>query len=162
MKYLMITLMLFGSFAYAQESCTEVKQDVNTPVPAELKDKEICIRDPKTGSMDCKSTNEFKMVKRKQQFKVKERVLETLAPVTKTITIIEKSDENKNLLMLGARYDYTELSQTLSGNKVTLYSQKALVVDLSYYRRDMFDSSFGLGIGIDTNATPRAILGFGF
>ncbi len=166
MKYVLIALaMMLSAPALAQESCQQTSQDVNTPVPNELKDAKIIIRtaDGKEREM---SANEFKVVKRKQQFKVKERVVieKTVCPacVTTEVVRIEKAKENKNLVMLGVAYDYTSLDSEIQGNVVKLYSNKGPVLDLTYLRRRVFDSNFGLGIGINTNGAPRGVLGLEF
>lgn len=164
MKYLLITiLMLISSYASAENSCQVITQDVNTPVPAELKDKEICIRDSKTGKLDCsKSTNEYKIVKRKQQFKVKE--VKTIAPeVVYFERIVEvKAKEKRNLVSLGLRSDYIGLDRSVTSNSATITKETGPVFDLNYFRRMMFDSSLGLGIGIDTNRTIRGSVGVEF
>lgn len=169
MKYLLILLaavVLFAvSQADAQERCTTISQDVNTPVPKELKGKEICVRDPKTGVSDCsKSMDEYKIVKRKQQFKVKEKIIVSTEPVyiVKEVTRVSEAKQNKNLVMLGVRNDYAKVSQDVSGNTIRVYSEKELVFDLNYFRRMILDSRFGAGLGLDTNGTLRGMLGLEF
>lgn len=163
MKYLVMILMMVTIGAQAQNSCEVTTQDVNTPVPAALKDKEICIRDPKTKELDCsKSANEYKIVKRKQQFKVKE--VKTIAPeIVYFDRIVEvKSKENRNLVSLGLRNDYIGLDKSIGATSATITKETGPVFDLSYFRRIIFDSSFGLGIGIDTNRTIRGSVGVEF
>lgn len=162
MKYLIILAVLFGTVAHAQESCQITNQDVNTPVPKELEDGQIIVR-TKDGKEHIVSANEFKVVKRKQQFKVKEKVMTQPCEPVKEVVVIEKqTKENKNLVMLGVRYDYIDLDSKVEGNKTTLYSTKGPVVDLSYMRRKVLDSNFGAGLGIDTKAAPRIFMGYEF
>lgn len=169
MKYVFALLMFFSLSTYAQESCNPnivgckiENQDVNTPVPKDLEDAEIIIR-TKDGKEQKVSANDFKVVKRKQQFKVKDRVLYVQGPerlVEKRVEV--KAKENKNIIMLGVAYDRTGLESKVSGNKATLYSEKGPVVDVSYFRRRVLDTNFGLGLGLNTNEAPRVMLGLEF
>lgn len=159
MRQFLIMLLLITSFAKAQESCdsTLIKQDVNTPVPEQLKDKEICIRDNKTGDLDCnKSTNDYKIVKRKQQFKVTEKIVKE---PNEPIKVYETPKQNKNLIMLGLRKDVIGLSKDFKNKEVVVSQNRDLVLDFTYFRRKLFDSNFGLGIGIDTNTTLKGSAG---
>lgn len=160
MKYLILVMALFGTVAHAQESCQVTKQDVNTPVPVELQDAEIIVR-TKDGKEHKMNANEFKVVKRKQQFKIKE-VKQPCEPVVQYVEVEKKVKENKNMVMLGVRYDYIDLESKVEGNKTTLYSTKGPVVDFSYMRRKVLDSNFGAGLGIDTRVSPRVFLGYEF
>lgn len=162
MKYLIIFIALFASVSHAQESCHVTNQDVNTPVPIELKDAQIIVR-TKDGKEQVVSANEFKVVKRKQQFKVKEKVVtQPCEPIKEYVEVEKKVKENKNLVMLGVRYDYIDLDSKTEGNKTTLYSTKGPLFDLSYMRRKINDSNFGAGLGIDTRVSPRVFLGYEF
>lgn len=177
MKYVMIAIaMMFSSMALAQESCNEtckkIEQDVNTPVPAGLEDAEIIVR-TKDGKETKMSANDFKVVKRKQQFKVTERVVIKTEPMPKEAiergqALLQeyvdnaKRKNNKNLLMLGLAYDYTSLDSEIQGNTVKLYSNKGPVFDLTYFRRRLLDTNIGLGIGINTNGAPRGVVGLEF
>ena len=61
----------------------------------------------------------------------------------KTVVVEKKVVEKgpKNIVMLGARYDYTNLTNEVNGNTAKTYSNKALVPEISYYRRKLFDSN---------------------
>lgn len=83
MKTLIALIILMTSVsALSQEACdvsetskvSEVKEDINTPTPKSLEDATIIVKtkDGKTKEM---KASEFKVVPRKQQFKVKERVV---------------------------------------------------------------------------------------
>lgn len=175
MKFLMIALMMFAVPVMAQEqcdtTCQDIKQDVNTPVPKGLEDAEIIIK-TKDGKETKMSANDFKVVKRKQQFKVTERVVTKTQPMPKEAIATgqallqryvdaSESNRHKNIVMLGVSYDYTNLDSSVSANKVTLYSNKGPVFDLSYLRRQVI-GNFGLGIGINTNGAPRGVVGLEF
>lgn len=184
MKYLSITILFLALNSYAQEKCgiekpckitskeiiSETADDVNTPTPKELEGAVYIIR-TKDGKEHKMSSKKFKVVPRQQQFKNKEKIiLERIQCepkfVTNTFThvVFRKVPEHRNALLLGARYDYTHLSSGFSSNGFSAYieARRATVLDLSYMRRHLFDSRFGAGIGIDTNATPRVFGGVEF
>jgi hypothetical protein len=188
MKYLILSSVLLASNAYAQNTCktkkpckitskeviSESADDVNTPTPKELEGATIIVR-TKDGKEHKMSAKTFKVVKRQQQYKNREKViLEKMEcepkvvtqVVTNTVTVVKhvKEKENKNLVMVGARYDYTHLNSGVSADGSTAYidARRAMVFDVSYFRRRLFDSRIGAGIGIDTNATPRAMVGLEF
>lgn len=184
MKYVMILITLMSNVAMAnQESCTlggckqtKIEQDVNTPARDELKDATIIVR-RKDGTEEVMDANTFKVVKRKQQFKVKERVIEKTVicqappqpePEVRTIykvvkqPVLVREKQRKNIIAVGGAYDYTGLTAEVNGNTGTVYSNRGLVMDLSYYRRQLFDSRAGLGVGINTNGSPRAFVGWEF
>lgn len=185
MKHLLIALtFLLASNAYAQKSCgikkpckvtkkeviSETADDVNTPTPDELKGAVYIIR-TKDGKEHKVSTKKFKIVPRQQQFKNKEKVIlervecepkVVTQVVTHTRTIVKKERDPRNLIMLGARYDYTHLDSSVSGSTATIEARRATVLDVSYMRRRLFDSPVGAGLGIDTNGTPRVFGGVEF
>lgn len=155
-----LVIVLASNDANSQESCNNqcsvINQDVNTPVPKALKDAEIVVR-TKDGKEYRMSANDFKVVPRKQQFKIKERIVykgRSDLPVSPK----EAKDESEGILMLGLSYDYISLDAKVEPGKVTLYSEKGPVLDLSYYKRKVF-GDFGLGLGVNTNGAPKAILG---
>lgn len=158
-----LAVALIADIASAQETCrVETKvQDVNTPVPKELEDAKIIIR-TKDGKEQEMSANEFKVVKRKQQFKVTKEIVTQTAPAPVEVIKEVPAKENKNLVMLGVSYDYTDLTSETSGNTIRLYSNKGPVVDLQYLRRQVWGSKFGLGLGLNTNGAPKGILGYEF
>lgn len=166
---MLVVAILLASFgASAQEMCNEScqieQQDVNTPVPKELEDAEIIVR-TKDGKERKMSANDFKVVKRKQQFKVKEKIVERPVYVTTEIREIREVS-TKNTIFLEARHDFTRLSTdvTTSGSTVSarVNSEKAMIFGLNYMRRELFDTRFGLGLGLDTNATFKGYLGYDF
>lgn len=167
MKHLIIISLLLPALAFSQECkvnetviIKENKEDINTAVPKELEDGEIIVR-TKDGKERLLKSNEFKVVKRKQQFKTKERVIVQKVECEPVI-IKELAEENLNLIAVGVRKDYIDLDSETNGNSVTISKKSALVLDLSYMRRQVFGSAFALGLGLDTNKTPRAFLGIEF
>lgn len=162
MKYLIIALLMFTIKSHSQELCQLTSQDVNTPVPKELKDAKIIVR-TKDGKEQELNANDFKVVKRKQQFKVKEKIIsQSCEPEIKIVEVEKKTKERKNIIMLGIKKDYTDISVQRDNGGVKVYSNKALVPDLSYYRRQIFDTRVGAGLGVDTNVTLRGFLGYEF
>lgn len=155
-----LVIVLASNDANSQESCNNqcsvINQDVNTPVPKALENAEIVVR-TKDGKEYKMSANDFKVVPRKQQFKIKERIIykaqQDFPPPPK-----KEKYESSGVLMLGLSYDYINLDAKVEPGKVTLYSEKGAVLDLSYYKRKMF-GDFGLGVGININGAPKAILG---
>lgn len=186
MKYLSLIIILLASTSYAQDKCGikkpcritsktvihESADDVNTPTPKELEGAVYIIR-TKDGKEHKMSAKKFKVVPRQQQFKNKEKViLERVECEPKVVTqvvtrtlirnIVKKAHENKNLIMVGARYDYVGLDSSVNGSIATLEAKRGTVLDLSYMRRKILDSNVGAGIGIDTNGTPRVFGGYEF
>lgn len=162
-----LSLTAFASRSEAAPACESIQQDVNTPVPKELEDGEIIIR-TKDGKERKMSANEFKVVKRKQQFKVRETVkpCEPVFITTEVREIREVESLRKNTLMLSARRDFTRMTTDVStsGSSTTarVNSEKNLVLGLDYLRRDVFNTHFGLGAGVDSNGTLKGILGYDF
>lgn len=174
MKHLTLLLIvfLFSMTVIAQENVTkscnktetvtvhEEKVDVNTPTPKELEDAVILVK-RKDGKVVEMKASDFKVVPRKQQFKVKERTVVQQIKC-QPITIVLEAEQKKNLLALGARRDFVDLNKSVNGNVGTLSSERALVLDLSYMRQQILDTDFGLGVGLDTNGTLRGIIGYEF
>lgn len=75
---------------------------------------------------------------------------------------IIEAPQNKNTLMLEGRRDHTNLSTKVSGSSVKVISQKSIILGLDYYRREILDSHLGLGVGIDSNSTFKALIGLDF
>jgi len=170
MKHLLIALMMISAPALAQESCQVKSQDVNTPVPKELKGATIIVR-TKDGKERKMKAEEFKVVPRKQQFKVTEKqapcspaVIEREVTVEKIVEVPAK--EKKNMVIGGLSYDYTNLSNEISTsgntNTVKLYSNKGPVGDIGYMRRRLFDSNFAAGLSVNINVAPRCFIGYEF
>jgi len=164
-KFILILLTFFLSLqVQAQGVCKIVDQDVNTPVPKELEEAKILIR-TKDGKIREMRAEEFKVVPRKQQFKVKERVI--TVPCEPTEIIVEKrveveKAEPRNMIMLGAKRGRVGVTKEVQAGTARVYSNKDLVPDLSYMRRRVLDSSFAAGVGVDTEAELRLFVGYEF
>lgn len=169
MKHLIVIIMvMFSTAAYAQQSCEikEIKQDVNTPAPKELEGATIIVK-LKDGTTREMKAEEYKVVPRKQQFKVKERVAvevapcpepKQLEPVIVERTKVEKQKNIVSLLVNRSLTDY-EFSQTGPGSFL-VESKYELAVGLMYQRnvyRDVY-----LGVQADTNKSLGFNLGYGF
>jgi hypothetical protein len=171
MKTLIALIILIVSIpALSQEAChinetskvSEIKEDINTPIPKSLEDATIIVKtkDGKTKEM---KASEFKVVPRKQQFKVKERVVvQRVECQPKVITKEVDKDTNKNLVALGVSKGYSSLEKEETTNSASLYYKKDLIIDLLYMRRQVFETNFGLGFGVDTNTTLKGYLGYEF
>ncbi len=157
--FLVITFLLGYNIAQAQEICQTVSQDVNTPVPKDLENKEICIRDPKTGTSDCsKSTNEYKVVPRKQQFKVKEKV--TIRPCDPIVVTETKQVNRKNILSLTLVRSLQDFEVSTSPGLVKISNEYKYGVGLMY-QHNVYKDLY-LGLQGDTNKNLGGNIGIGF
>lgn len=160
MKTLLIILTLLSLNVKAQESCKinttvkEVKEDQNTPVPKELEDAVIVIK-TKDGKEKVMSANEFKIVKRKQQFKIKETVVTKTECVTKTVF-----QPKKHLIFAGVGYGPTEAKGEVDGLVAKAYVKKGPVGSINYMQNNIGNKNLSLGVGIESNATVKGYLGF--
>jgi hypothetical protein len=156
----------------SKEVVSESADDVNTPTPKELEGAVYIVR-TKDGKEHKMSAKTFKVVKRQQQYKNKEKVILEhiecepkilVKTVTVTKTIVKKERENRNIVMLGVRYDFVRIDGGASadGSSAYLEAKRSTVLDVSYFRRNILDSSIGVGVGIDTNGTPRGVIGLEF
>ena len=162
MKYI-ITLILLTNVAFANENCSVSESDVdvqetkrveNVDTPKNLKGATITVvtKDNKTYTF---SADEYMVAKR-----VKTTYIAAHTK-NKVLTCNVAKDEQKNLLLLGARHDHTDISVRSDGKNATVSSEKDMVLDLSYYRKKII-KNVGAGIGIDTNGTPKGMLGVEF
>ncbi len=165
MKYLIIFTLLLSSVSYAGEKCSEsqteqledVVYEVNADIPSHLKGAKITVK-LADGRESTVPAEKFMVVPRKQKTVLGQNKL-----VSKNVTC--SKDGNKNLLMLEARHDVTELeSSTTTGpnsQTISVKSKKELVPGVNYFRRELI-GPVGAGIGIDTNGTPKGMLGVEF
>lgn len=163
-----MTTLLITSIANADckmvDEATQVSEkveDVNTSVPKQLKNATIIVKLAE-GKEYSFPANEFKVVKRQQQFKLVEKsTLQTKLCVEK-----QKIDEDLNLVAIGARKDHVavdaEVKNTSSGLEATVSSEKNIVLDAQYIRRKVLDTPIGAGLGLDTNGTLKAIISTDF
>lgn len=135
-----ILVLLFTVPVYAQDICKinesvvvkELKEDINTALPKSLEDGQIIIR-----TQDGKE-----QVLKTEEFKVKERVIVQKLECEPTVVTV-KEEGVKNTIMLGFRKDYVGLDKTVSLNSETVEKKLGVVLDLKYYRRNVFDSNVG-------------------
>lgn len=162
MKYLIIALSLIASNVYAGETCSEsqnvssqeVAYEVNTSLPKHLKGATITVTlaDGRTSTVPA---DKFMVVPRKQK-----TVLGQNQTITKKLSC--NASSKKNILIGEFRKDVTEIETTTSGKTVNVESKKELVPGVNYYRRELFDSPIGAGVGIDTNGTIKGMVGLDF
>lgn len=161
---LILGLIIWGLPGNAQ-TCTsdEIKQDVNTPVPKGLEDAEIIVR-TKDGKEHKMSANDFKVVKRKQQFKVKERVVyQTVSQPDNQLQVVEKraADVKPNIVSITVNRSLTDYDLSSSGpGSFRIENRYKPAVGLMYQRNVYQD--FYLGVQADTHKSVGANLGVGF
>jgi len=167
MKHLIIFLLFaVVSVAQAKETCEEsvtqhiedVVYEVNTDMPKHLKGATITVTlaDGKTSTVPAER---FMVVPRVQKTVVGQNVL-----LAKNVTCSKSG--NKNILIGEVRKDVTGHETTTEaipgGIKSTTKSVKELVPGVNYYRRELFDTPVGAGVGVDTNGTVKALIGIDF
>lgn len=163
MKFIIAFALFFtiGAHASVAPVCETVTQDVNTPVPAQLKDAEIVTID-KDGKKSKVSANDFKVVPRKQQFKVTKQ--SQPCPPGETVVVekvVEKDQALKNIISL-------EVNRSLRGfdsyndtpNQVTSEEKFSPALGVMY-QRNVFKNLY-LGGRIDTHKSTGVLLGVGF
>jgi hypothetical protein len=138
--------------------------ELKTDVPKFLVGATICVKRA-DGAQSCVPAEKFKVVPRKQQFVVTQV---TKNKVTNCSTIVEKIvkekvENKKNTVYTDVRKDHQDLKTEYNGNKsVSIESEKGIVPSINYYRREVFDTPIGAGVGVDTNGTVRGALGIDF
>jgi hypothetical protein len=163
MKYAIVFMIMFlVSVVNAAENCSESAQvetqdvvyEVNTELPKHLKGATITVTlaDGKTSTVPAEK---FMVVPRKQK---------TLVGQNQTLTkkLYCKVSGKKNIIMGEARKDVTEIETTTNGKSASVHSKKEVVPGLNYYRRELFDSPIGAGVGVDTNGTVKGMIGLDF
>jgi hypothetical protein len=162
-----ILLIIFISLsAMASEACKEqldlqtekVEYVVNSKIPNHLKGAVIIVRKA-NGEESKVPAEKFMVVPRKQKTVLGENVKEK-----KTVLCSEKS--KKNLFFVDAKREITDLdvstSSGLNSSSAKVSAKKELVPSVNLYRRDVFDSPFGLGVGLDTNGSVKGMVGIDF
>lgn len=164
---LFTTILLLSLSVSAKEMCEETQKTitedvmhvVNVDVPSHLKGATITITqaDGKTSTVPAEK---FMVVPRKQK---------TIAGQNKAIVknvSCKVSSDNKNILMAEVKKSYTGLetkTEAITGGvKAEVSSKKEMVPGLNYYRRELFDSKFGAGVGVDTEGTVKGLIGLDF
>jgi hypothetical protein len=165
MKYVIILLCFVSSVAFAGERCSEstneqlenVVYEVNTQIPSHLKGATIVIKQADGRESSCPA----------EKCMVVPRIQKTVLGQNRTVSKSVKctKDGNKNLLIGELRKDVTELetdsSAVPNGQQARVSARKELVPGINYFRREVI-GLVGGGIGIDTNGTPKALLGVEF
>ena len=159
MKYLFVIMML-ASTAQAGEVCESQDsqvvgqkiEDVNTDVPKGMRGAKIIVRQA-NGKETSVPIEKFKVVPRKQQFKVTERKLSKS-------TTCRINESSKNAIILGGRHDVTGLRTSTRNNadgsqSAAITTEKGAVLDLGYTIRNVI-GNFGVGASLDTSGVPRA------
>lgn len=169
MKYVIATIMvMFSTAAYAQQSCEikEIKQDVNTPAPKELEGATIIVK-LKDGTTREMKAEEYKVVPRKQQFKVKERVSVEVAPCPKfreiEPVIVERTkiEKHKNIVSLLLNRSLTDYDISSFGpGSFRVENKYELAVGLMY-QRNVYKDLY-LGVQADTHKSLGLNAGIGF
>lgn len=155
-----ITFIAVVSRAACNESVYEdirdVKYEVRADVPKHLQGASITVTlaDGKSSTV---SASEFMVVRRKTTYVVGQNVLRT-----KKLTC-----SNKNSVIAEGRKDYTDDFSVKSGSipngkQSKVYAEKEFVPGINYYRRELFDTNFGAGVGIDANGTIKGLIGVDF
>lgn len=167
MKKLIIFLLIaVVSVAQAKETCEEsievhsqdVTYEVNTDMPKHLKGATITVTlaDGKTSTVPAEK---FMVVPRVQKTVVGQNKI-----LAKNVTCSKSG--NKNILIGEVRKDVTghetKTEAIPGGIKSSTSSVKEVVPGINYYRRELFDSSIGAGVGVDTNGTVKALIGVDF
>jgi hypothetical protein len=163
MKNLILLTMFISAIASA--NCVEKKQTeskdvvhtVDTSIPAHLKGAKITVTlaDGRTSTVPAEK---FMVVPRKQQ---------TVVGQDKLVkSVVTCSSKNKNLIIADLRKDVvdieTETSAIVGGVTAKTRTEKDLVPGINYFRRDLFDSNIGAGVGVDSNGTVKGMLGLEF
>lgn len=155
MKKLIGLLLLIPGIVYAKcdetTSREDVKYEVSAKVPEFLKGASIIVVKA-NGEASKVSAEEFMVVKRKATYVAGQNV-------NKTLTC---SSKYRNNLILEGRRDYTDVSIKESGQTLNVYHEKEFVPGANYYRRELFDTRIGAGVGIDANGTVKGLVGVDF
>lgn len=171
MKYLIIATVLMSVSAHAAETCgpkevrvVEEKQDVNTPAPKELEGATIIVK-LKDGSFKEMKAEEFKVVPRKQQFKIKQRtvVQQAPCPTQSQPVIVEKTkvEKHKNIISLTMNRSLTDYDVSSNGpGSFRIENKYELAVGLMY-QRNVYKDLY-LGVQADTHKSLGLNAGLGF
>lgn len=168
MKYLVLVfMMLMGCQLYAQTcetvevSTVETKEDVNTPTPKELEGATIMVK-MKDGTTREMSANQFKVVPRKQQLKVKAKTITQNVNCKPYVEVHVKKvpTPQKNILSLEVNRSIGDYDVERNGGtvKVVNYFEPAVGI---MYQRNIWNSWY-VGGRIDTHRALGLSVGKGF
>jgi hypothetical protein len=92
--------------------------------------------------------------------KYKTKVVE----VVKEVQVVKEAP--KNTIFVDGRRDIlgtsTKTEQLSNGMKASTTVNKGVVLGLNYYRRSVFNTKVGVGVGFDTNGVLRGMAGLDF
>ena len=167
-----ICLLLVSTMSLAETCNVElaashtdhVNHVIDTKAPKYLEKGKIVVQLP-NGKTYLFNSNEYMVVPRKQQILTGERsllVYNHKCVKKETVVVKEKIDNNKNMIYADVRKDHQDLKTEYNGKSVSIESEKGIVPSINYYRRELFDSPIGVGLGVDTNGTVKGALGIDF
>lgn len=148
--------------AKAEDSCQVINQDVNTPAPAALKDGYVTIHN-KDGSERIVPSNDFKVVKRQQQFKVKEVITtkEVVKTVAVPVEVITNHPKKNRISLLAGQGPKTGLTQVgAPPGAVALESNTGVIFGISYQR--MLNDTISIGAQGSSNKSLMGSIGVDF
>lgn len=170
MKYFIIAIcLLIGFQAKAkttqQISIVETKQDLNTPVPDELKGATILVQ-LKDGTIRKMKAEQFKVVPRKQQLKVKETVITNAEDcdvvVAKEPVFLREEVliKDKNIISLTIKRSLGDYYISQNSNSFHVENKYSAAVGLMY-QRNLYKRLY-VGLEVDSHKEIGANLGIGF
>lgn len=164
MKYLITLALMFSLTAHAESKYEfkQIDQDVNTPTPKALEGATITVtlKNGKQYKMDAKT---FKVVPRKQQFKITDRiVVQTDSnPNPAPVQVVKEVQRDKNIVSLLLNRSLGEYTfSRLGPGSYRVENEYNLAVGLMY-QRNVYKSLY-LGVQADTHKSVGGNLGFSF
>lgn len=162
MKNLIVIFTLLTTHQLIAENCVRDEQTkledvvhvVDTSIPAHLKGAKITVT-LADGRSSTVAAEQFMVVPRKQRTVVGQNK-------SSVTSLVCRQDSKKNILMLEARKDVTDLDVETVSKTANVYSERSIVPGLNYYRRELMDSAIGAGIGVDANGTVKGMIGTDF
>lgn len=146
----MLVVATGSGHAFECSNAIMTENHVNA-VPNELVDATITVTTAK-GKVYRMSSNEYMVAKRVQ----------AVSRLERTCISTKSQEESLNIVSMGVRKDFTGLTTNkFTPNQVTVEAHKSPVLDLQYYRRQVLDV-IGAGLSLDSNGTPRALVGVEF
>lgn len=157
MKTLITISLLLTSNVYAEESCKEVEEileskDINTPTPESLKGATIIVKQ-KDGSLKEMSTDDFKVVPRKQQFMI------TKVKASSNCAT-QKSSKKNRISLVGGYAPSGSIDQSNNGNVAKIETRFSPNIGLQYQRS--LGDYLSLGLQGLSNKSIELLVGFDF
>lgn len=160
MKKILLMIILLPTISFAD--CSEIQAtqvndlhyNVDKMLPNYLKGAKITVV-LADGSTSTVPAEKFMVVPRKQQI-----IIGKSENITKRIMC--KNSNKKNIIIGEIRKDITDLDVSSDGKQAHIESIKEITPGVNYYRRELFDSSIGAGVGVDTNGVVKGMVGIDF